>query len=397
LTNDKIQMTKESLINYPELQFQDLAYEELTEAAGESQEFYLNMGPQHPSTHGVLRLLLRMDGERIKEAIPVIGHLHRALEKIAENRTYLQFIPLTDRIDYTAAMNCNLGYVLAVEKLGEISVPARAEFIRVIMAELNRIASHLIWFGTFLLDLGATTPFAYAFREREKIIDLFEMACGARLTYNYMRFGGVAFDLPLDFIKNAKAFIPYFRKMLNEYEMLVTENIIFLGRTKNIGILPLETAIDKGVSGPNLRASGLKWDLRKNKPYSGYEKFNFEIPTGSTGDVWDRYYVRMQEMRQSLLIIEQALEGLPEGGYLNRTPYRLTLPPGEVYLRTEAPRGELGIYLVSRGEESPHRLKIRTGSFSNLYALPELIRGVIIPDAVAISGSLDIVLPEVDR
>jgi NADH-quinone oxidoreductase subunit D len=380
-----------------EFQFKDINYDELKEISGESQEFYLNMGPQHPSTHGVLRLLLRMDGEMIQEAIPVIGHLHRALEKMAENRSYLQFIPLSDRIDYTAAMNCNLAYVLAVEKLAQIDVPLRADYIRVIVAELNRIASHLIWFGTFLLDLGATTPFAYAFREREKIMDLFEILCGARLTYNYLRFGGVAFDVTNEFIKLTKAFIPYFRKMLKEYEMLVTENIIFLQRTKDKGILPLKLAIAYGVTGPNIRASSLKWDLRKDQPYSIYSKFTFEVPTGKTGDIWDRYIVRMQEMRQSLRIIEQALEDLPAGEYQKRIPYRLTLPPGEVYMRTEAPRGELGIYLVSRGKESPHRLKIRTGSFSSLQVLPELLKGVIISDAVGISGSLDLVLPEIDR
>jgi NADH-quinone oxidoreductase subunit D len=363
-----------------------------------TEEFIVNMGPQHPSTHGVCRLVLKMDGEVILEATPHIGYLHRALEKIAENRTYLQFIPYTDRLDYVSAMLCNHGFVLTVERLAGIQVPERAEYIRVIMAELNRIASHLVWLGTFCLDLGAITPFLYCFREREKILDLLEMTCGQRMTFNYYRVGGVSQDLPAEFIPQAKEFVQYFKPRVDEYEDILTNNPIFLERTKGIGVLPLKMAIDYSVSGPNLRGCGMKWDLRRNDPYSIYDRFQFDIPTGTNSDVWDRYKVRIQEMREANRIVEQALEQIPEGEIKAKTPAVFRPPAGEIYSRIEAPRGEMGFYLISDGTSTkPYRLKIRTGSFSNLTVLPEIIIGWKIADIVAVFGSLDVVLPEVDR
>jgi NADH-quinone oxidoreductase subunit D len=359
--------------------------------------FIVNMGPQHPSTHGVLRLILKLDGEEILSAVPDIGFLHRGMEKIAENRTYLQFIPYTDRVDYLSAMSSNMAYVLAVERLADIPVPRRAEFLRVIMLELNRIASHLLWMGTLGLDLGAFTPFLYAFREREVILDLFEMTCGARLTYSYFRFGGVSKDIPPEFMPALKNFLPDLKKKIAEYDVLLTNNVIFLGRTKDIGILPKEMAIDYGVTGPNLRGSGVRWDLRKDDPYSIYSEFEFDIPIGSKGDCWDRYNVRIEEMRQSIRIIEQAIETIPPGNVSNGLMPNLRIEPGELYSRTESPRGELGIYLVSDGSNKPYRLKIRSPSFSNLSVLPEIAKGWKIADVVAILGSIDVVMGDVDR
>ncbi len=367
-----------------------------TEKVG-TEEFILNMGPQHPSTHGVCRLILKMDGEVIVDLVPIVGYLHRALEKIAENRTYLQFIPYTDRIDYVSAMLCNHGFCMAVEKLAEIEVPQRAEYIRVIMDELNRIASHLIWLGTFSLDLGAITPFLYCFREREMILDLIEMTCGQRITFNYMRVGGVSRDLPREFIPKAKEFVKYFKPRVDEYEAILTQNPIFLGRTKGVGILDQKTAIDYSVTGPNLRATGLKWDLRKEEPYSIYDKFEFDIPTGTKSDTWDRYMVRIQEMRQANRIVEQALESIPEGEIKTKTKAVFKPPQGEAYTRVESTRGEMGFYVVSEGDTMPYRLKLRTASFSNLAVLPEMVRGWKIADLVVIFASLDVIMPDVDR
>lgn len=363
----------------------------------DTEEFIVNMGPQHPSTHGVCRLLLKMDGEVIVDVVPFVGYLHRSMEKIAENRTYPQYIPLTDRIDYVSAMFCNHVFCLAVEKLAQIEVPERAEYIRVIMDELNRIASHLIWLATFALDLGAITPFLYCFREREKVLDLLEMVCGQRMTFNYMRFGGVSRDLPPEFIPKTKEFIEYFKPRVNEYEYILTNNPIFLGRTKGVGILDQKTAINYSVTGPNLRASGLKWDLRKEEPYSIYDRFEFDIPTGTNSDTWDRYMVRIQEMRQANRIVEQALESIPEGEIKTKTPAVLRPPKGEVYARIESTRGEMGFYIVSDGSTKPYRLKMRTASFSNLAVLPEMSRGWKIADIVAIFASLDVIMPDVDR
>lgn len=362
-----------------------------------TQEFLVNMGPQHPSTHGVLRLILKVDGEVVLDVEPVVGYLHRGIEKIAENCTYTQFIPFTDRLDYLASMNNNFAYVLTVEKLLNIEPPKRAQYIRVIVAELNRIASHLVFFGTYALDLGAVTPFLYAFREREKILDIFEELCGARLTYNYMRIGGVSRDIPENFKENVLDFIKYFTPLVDEYDRLLTYNKIFQKRTKNIGILKKEVAIDYGVTGPNLRATGIRWDLRKNSPYSSYSDFEFEIPTGVCGDTFDRYFVRMCEMRESLKIIKQAIENLPDGDILAKVPRVIKPPQGEAYTRCENPRGELAFYIVSDGTDKPYRLKIRAPSFINLQVLPEIMKGYKIADIVAILGSIDIVLGEVDR
>jgi len=382
------------LSDYPKNSF-DLPF--ITTEQVDTEEFIVNMGPQHPSTHGVCRLLLKMDGEVIVDLIPIVGYLHRALEKIAENRTYLQFIPYTDRIDYVSAMLCNHGFCMAVEKLAEIEVPQRAEYIRVIMDELNRIASHLIWLGTFSLDLGAITPFLYCFREREMILDLIEMTCGQRMTFNYMRVGGVSRDLPQEFIPKAREFVKYFKPRVDEYEAILTQNPLFLGRTKGVGILDQKTAIDYSVTGPNLRATGLRWDLRKEEPYSVYNKFEFDIPTGTRSDTWDRYMVRIQEMRQANRIVEQALESIPEGEIKTKTKAVFKPPKGEAYARVESTRGEMGFYIVSEGETIPHRVKLRAASFSNLAALPEMVRGALIADLVVIFASLDVIMPDVDR
>jgi len=362
-----------------------------------TDEFEVNMGPQHPSTHGVCRFVLKMDGEQIVNLVPHVGYLHRALEKIAENRTYLQYIPFTDRIDYVSSMFCNQGFCLAIEKLAKVEVPERAEYIRVIMMELNRIASHLIWLGTFALDIGAVTPFLYAFRERERIMDLFEMVCGQRMTFNYIRIGGVSRDLPSEFIPKAKEFTDYFEPKVDEYEYILTNNPIFLARTKGIGILPKELAIDYSVTGPNLRATGLKWDLRKDEPYSIYDRFDFEIPAGQNSDTWDRYMVRIKEMREANKIVRQALDQMPEGDFKKRVPVLFKPPAGEVYTRVESTRGEMGFYIISDGTTKPYRVKLRTASFSNLAVLPEITRGCLIADLVAIFASLDVIMPDVDR
>jgi len=363
----------------------------------ENRELVVNIGPQHPSTHGVLRLVVTLDSERVIKCQPVIGYLHRSLEKIAENRTYHQFIPFTDRIDYCASMNANWAWVGAVEKLADIQVPPRAEYLRVIMGELNRIASHLVWWATFLLDLGAVTPFNYAFREREMILDLFEMTCGARLLYSYMRVGGVSRDIPDEFIPAARNFIKHFRKMYPEYHALVTGNVIFQERVMNKGIMSKQLAMDYGVTGPNLRASGVDWDLRRDEPYSVYPQFEFQVPVREKGDCMARYEVRMIEMEESLKIVEQALNKLPGGKICADVPLKLEVPKGEAYFRSEAPRGEMGVYLVSEGGQKPYRAKIRTGSFSNLSVFPVLVKGILLQDLVAISGSMDFILPEIDR
>jgi len=363
-----------------------------------TEEFLINMGPQHPSTHGVLSLELKLDGEIIRECTPHIGYLHRSMEKIAENRTYTQFIPFTDRIDYVASMNNNLGYVMAVEKLLNLEVSERAKYIRVIVAELNRIASHLIAVGTFAQDLGAfATPLFYCFREREKIIDIFDQICGNRLTYNYIRIGGVQFDLPRGIDEKIKEFVNYMRPKVDDYDNLLTYNTIFLARSKNIGVLPKDLAINYSVTGPSLRASGVKWDLRKDEPYLVYNKFEFDIPVGENGDSWDRYKIRIEEIRQSLRIVEQAIDALP-GGEPTVKVGRIHKPaPSEAYFRTENPRGELGFYIVSDGSMYPYRLKIRAPSFSNLAVLPELVKGVKVADIVCVLGSFDVLMGEIDR
>ena len=363
-----------------------------------TESFEVSFGPQHPSTHGVLRLQLTLDGEVAVNCVPYIGYLHRDFEKICENRTYTQIIPYTDRLDYLGAMNNNFGYCMTVEKLLGIAIPERAEYIRVIIAELNRIASHLLAIGTFVQDLGAFgTPLLYCFRERERILDIFESVCGSRLTYTYYRVGGVSADIPENFIAKVKDFIEYFKPKLNEYEDLMTYNAILLIRTKGIGVLHKEMALAYAITGPSLRASGIKFDLRKEEPYSIYSRFNFDIPTKTTGDCWDRYKVRLEEISESLKIIEQAIDALPQGDFIAKVPKILKVPAGEIYFRSESPRGELGFYLISDGSTKPYRLKCRAPSFCNLSIISELVKGVKVADVIAILGSLDVVLGEIDR
>lgn len=363
-----------------------------------TEEFIINLGPQHPSTHGVLYLELKLDGEMLVECTPHIGYLHRSIEKIAENRTYTQFIPFTDRLDYLASMNSQLGYVLAVEKLLKLEVSQRAQSIRVLMAELNRIASHLIAIGTFAQDLGAFgTPLLYCFRDRENIMNIFDGICGNRLTYSYMLIGGVASDMTTELEAAIRKFIRYMRSKINDYEWLLTHNAIFVARSKKIGVLKKETALNYSVTGPNLRASGVRRDLRKDEPYLGYDKFDFQVPVTFEADAWDRYKIRLEEIRESLKIIEQALGALPEGNPVPKVGKIYKPAPGEVYVKTESPRGELGFYIVSDGSVQPYRMKVRTPSFSNLSVLPELIKNLKVADLICVLGSLDIVMGEIDR
>jgi len=339
-----------------------------------------------------------LDGEVIIDIEPVFGYLHRGIEKLAEERTYTGIIPLTDRLDYLASMSNNLAHCLTVEKLAGIKVPERAEYLRVIMAELQRIASHLIGVGAFLNDCGAFfTPFLYMFREREKIVDLFEMVSGQRLTYNYMRVGGVSQDISSEFLPALDKFVSQMPGFLDEYDQLLAENEILLVRSKGVGILPRELAINSSASGPVLRASGVKWDIRKADPYSIYDRFEFDIPTGSAGDCYDRYRVRMQEMRQSLRIIKQAMEQVPSGPVRSEVPHLIHPPVGEAYAHIEAPKGELGFYLVSDNSIAPYRCHVRAPSFLNLTALRDMIIGWKVADAIIIFGSIDICMGEVDR
>jgi NADH-quinone oxidoreductase subunit D len=368
-----------------------------------TEEMIINMGPQHPSTHGVLRLEITTDGEIVKGCRPFIGYLHRCFEKHSEKVGYTGVVPYTDRMDYLAAMNNNHGYVLTVEKLMGLEIPERCEYIRVIMAELNRIASHLVAFGTFGNDLGAVTPLIYGFRDREKILDIFEAACGARLTYNYYRIGGVSGDLTPDMVQMVKSFLDYFEPKLKDYDDLLSYNKIFIERCAGVGIIPLPMAVSYGITGPALRGSGMKWDLRKNDPYSIYDRFDFDVPVGRglkgvVGDCWDRYMVRMWEMAESVKILRQCLAQMPEGDFISpKAPKTVKAPKGEVYVRVENPRGELGYYLVSDGKLNIYRLKVRPPCFTNLAVVPAIANGVMIADLVAIIGSIDIVLGEVDR
>ncbi len=362
----------------------------------------LNIGPQHPSTHGVLRLRVKTDGEIISEVEPVIGYLHRCFEKHCEKVTYEQVIPYTDRCDYIAAMNNNLGYAVAVEQLMDLKVPDRVEHIRVIVSELNRLASHLLALGTFGLDVGAFTPFLYMFRDRERILDLFEVLCGARLLYNYIWVGGLSHDFPEGFEEKIINFLDYFEPQLDEYNGILTYNKIFIERTADVGVLPAEVAISYGVTGPNLRGSGVKWDLRKDDTYSIYNKFDFNIPVGTgtvgtVGDCWDRYYVRMLEMTESIKIIRQAVKALPSGDVHQALPKKIRPPKGSVYKRTESPRGDLGYYIESDGSPIPYRLKMRSPAFTSLSVMGEISSGWMMSDVLAILGSLDIVLGEIDR
>ena len=367
------------------------------------QEMVLNIGPQHPATHGVLRLQVKTDGEVISEIKPYLGYLHRCFEKHCENVSYEQVIPFTDRCDYLASMTMNFGYVVAMEQLMDIKVNDRVQYIRVIMAELQRIASHLLATGVFGLDLGAFTPFLHMLRDRERIIDLFEMTCGARLLYNYMWVGGLSHDLPKGFVEETLRFLDYFEPKVDEFENLLGHNKIFVERTADIGIMPAEVAINYGVTGPNLRASGIKWDLRKDDPYSLYDRLDFEVPIGlgikgTVGDSWDRFYVRLQEMRQSINIVRQAIDKLPKDGDVHQSmPKKIRPPKGSIYSRTESPRGDLGYYIESDGSDTPYRLKMRSPAFTALGVLNEIAGGWLMSDVLAILGSLDIVLGEIDR
>ncbi|NQT05097.1 MAG: NADH-quinone oxidoreductase subunit D [Dehalococcoidia bacterium] len=363
-----------------------------------TEPFVLNMGPVHPSTHGVFRMRVTLDGEVVVDIEPVFGYLHRGIEKLAEQRTYTGVIPLTDRLDYISSMSNNLAYCLAAEKLAGIKVPERAEYIRVIMSELQRVAALLIAVGAFLNDCGAYfTPFLYMFRERERIVDLFEMASGQRLTYNYMRVGGVSQDLPEEFMPALRKFMDMMPRFMDEYDQLLMQNEILLARAKGVGILSKEQAINCSISGPVLRASGVKWDIRQADPYSIYDRFDFDIPTQTTGDCYDRYRQRVEETRQSLRIIRQAMEQLPSGPVRAEVPHLVRPPVGEAYAHIEAPKGELGFYLVSDNSIAPYRCHIRPPSLINLTALRDMVRGWKIADLIIIFGSIDITVGEIDR
>jgi len=382
----------------------------------------LNMGPQHPSTHGVLRLVLELDGEVITKITPHIGYLHRGVEKLSEHRTYHQILPLTDRLDYLAPMSNNLGYILAVEKLMAVEVPERAETVRVIMNELTRLESHLVWIACHALDIGAMTVFIYAFRERETVMEIYELISGARMTSNFFRVGGLSQDVPDEFVKKVSDFMDVMPGYLDQYEGLLTTNPIWLKRTIGNGVISAEDAIDFGITGPALRGSGVDWDLRRDNPYSGYEKYQFQIPVGENCDTFDRYKVRLVEMREACKIVRQGLDRLKPGPVLADCP-QVCYPPkenvynsieglihhfkiasegfpapaGEVYQGVEAPKGELGFYIVSDGGNKPERMRIRPPSFVNLQAIEKMAKGAMIADLVAIIGTLDIVLGEIDR
>src|SRR5271154_3905934 len=348
---------------------------EITTTVLGADEIILNMGPQHPSTHGVLRVKLKLDGERVVDSECIIGYLHRGVEKIAEHRSYQQFAPYVDRMDYVAAVSNGLGYCEAVEKLLGAEAPPRARVVRTILTELQRIASHLVWLGTHALDIGALTPLFYCFREREEILKIFEKYCGARLTTHAFRIGGLQYETYAGFEKEVKNFLDFFRPKIDEYEKLLTTNRIWVERTKNVGTISAKDCIALGVTGPVLRASGVKWDLRKAQPYANYKNFDFEVPTGQNGDTYDRYLVRMAEFRQSLRIIQQAVDGLPEGPVMAKVPKVMKPPVGEVYHSIEAPKGELGYFIVSDGSTQPYRVRVRPPSFVNLQALDMMVFG----------------------
>jgi NADH-quinone oxidoreductase subunit D len=382
----------------------------------------INMGPSHPATHGVLQLVLQLDGERVVRCVPHIGYLHRGMEKIAENRTYLQFIPYTDRMDYLSPLAANVGFALAVEELLGVRVPPRCEVIRVLCCELARIGSHLLWLGTHALDLGAATVFFHTFKDREWHYDLVEDLCGARLTTSFTRIGGMMADVTPEWLERLKEFAEAMPGRINEYETLLTGNTIWLQRTQGVGKITADQALSYGMTGPALRATGVEYDLRKARPYSGYESYDFEIPTGTEGDIYDRYLVRLEEMRQSVKILLQGIDALPDGP-MNIDDPKIFLPPkkrvlqsmeelihqfivitegfecpaGEVFHSTEVPKGELGFYIVSTGGAAPYRLRIRSPSFNNVATLPHLVEGGLIADVVANIASLDPVMGEVDR
>ena len=364
---------------------------------GDAIDMMVNMGPQHPSTHGVFRIVIWVDGERIIKSEPHIGYLHRGSEKLCEGEQYSQIITLFDRMDYVGNLNCELAFVLAVEKLMGIEIPERAQYIRVILSELNRIASHMLFYGVYGLDVGAMTPILYGFRERERIQSLFENVTGARLMHNYFRVGGVKQYVPSDFIDRMGSLVEHLKRGIDECDSLLSLNEMFLSRTKGIGVLPKQDAIDFGVTGPMLRASGVLEDVRVSDPYSIYDRFDFGIPVGTNGDCWDRYYVRVEEMRQSMKIIDQAMNFMPQGPIIADVRSVVRPPQGEVYVRTESPRGDFGVFLVSDGSDKPYRVKVRAPSFANLQSLEFLLKNSYIADAVVILGSIDIIMGEVDR
>lgn len=390
----------------------------------QTKELTINMGPQHPATHGVLRLVLALDGETVVKCTPYVGYLHRGVEKLGEDRTYLTALPLTDRLDYIAAMANNQAYCLAVERLFGIEAPERAQYIRTMVSEMSRISSHILWLGTHALDIGAMTVFLYSFREREWILDLFEMLCGARLTTSYGRIGGVRNDVSQEFLDSLYKFTEEFPKRVEEYETLIDQNRIWLKRTKGIGVIEADEAVNWGLSGPTLRGSGVAYDVRKYAPYDAYDKVEFDVPIGKAGDVYDRYRCRMEEFRQSNRIIRQCIEKLPRGPVMAPNAPKVTLPPkddvlksmesmihhfilitkgpmaapeGEIYSAVEAPKGELGFYLVSDGTGKPYRMRVRSPSFVHASVIPRLCEGALIADVIANIGTVDIVLGECDR
>ena len=365
---------------------------------GDDETYYLNMGPQHPSMHGVLRLLLKLRGERILDCDPVIGYAHRAHEKMAENRSYVQFYPNTSRIDYLSGMIYNMAYCQAMEKVCSIEVPERAVVIRVIACELNRIQSHLLWLGTYLMDIGAITPFLYCFDDREEILGILDRVTGSRLTYAYGRFGGVTQDVDDVFLEQTTAFLARLRERLSMYAKLVEGNVIFRMRSDGVGVIDKTMALRYGVTGPCLRASGVAYDVRKAEPYGGYEDYDFEVPTRTAGDCLARYEVRVAEMEQSLRIIEQAIARIPGGAFQAPKFIKKLKPPvGEFYFACESARGQFGMYLVSDGSDIPVKLKLRTPSFANLSAMSEALAGTMVADTIAVLGSIDVVMPEIDR
>jgi len=364
----------------------------------DTDELVINMGPQHPATHGVLRVVLKLDGEKVVDADVVIGYLHRGIEKLSENRDWTQIVLLTDRMDYVAAATNNLGYCETVEKLMSLEVPRRARYVRTILAELQRLASHLVWLGSHAMDIGAITVFLYGLRERELVLDLFEEYCGARLTYNAMRIGGLPLDIPSGWDKKVLAYCDIQDEKIAEYETLLTQNRIWLERTRKVGVIPGPEAVALGLSGPPLRASGVRRDVRKDEPYAAYEEFEFDIPLGTNGDTYDRYLVRIEEFRQSTRIIRQAIEGLPEGPIAGKVPRLIKPPAGETYHANESPKGEIGYFIASDGKStSPYRLRVRPPSFCNLQGLRRLVKGHLVADVIALIGTIDIVLGEVDR
>jgi NADH-quinone oxidoreductase subunit D len=375
----------------------ELARDRNVEIDAEPLEMLINMGPQHPSTHGVFRMVLWIDGEKVVDADPHIGYLHRGSEKLCEGEQYHQIVTLFDRLDYISNFNNELVYCRAVEKLMGVQVPERAEYVRVILCELNRVASHLLFVGTFGLDVGAMTPVMFAFRGRERVQALFEAVSGARMMHNYFRVGGLKEDVTDDFGDMVRTLLADLRDDVEECDKLLTYNEVFIARTRGVGAIDAETAIDYGLTGPCLRASGVSYDVRKAQPYSVYDRLDFDVPTGLQGDSWERYYVRLQEMYQSLGIVQEALDQMPPGP-VSTLGRRLIRPPkGDVYVRSENPRGEIGVYLVSDGTDKPYRVKVRPPSFCNLSALRHLVKDSWVADAVVILGSLDIVLGEVDR